>query len=1019
MLRSVVFCSMIFCYGQFSYPVKQAFAQETQNQKVSPEKLKSLGIDPNNPAQAAERARQLGIPEADIQQALEQAASNAPTSETEQPESVPETQEVQPTEDSVSADVSDLPAEAAEEPQPTEQPADKSTDETQVKSAPPSGRFSGLRYFGYDVFLRGMSANANAGLVPVDPGYIIGPGDILRIIIWGEVGFQYDLDVNSEGNIIIPKLGPIFVTGTRYDHLETMLKSYISKFHSGLLSDPPTVFMQSTLVKLRNNIIYAMGEVNNPGMYQLPVYGTAFAALSAVGGPKVSGSLRNVQIIRERKVIRNIDFYDYLLKGTSNDDIRLLYNDVVFIPPRTSTIGIRGEVLRPAIYELKQNESLKDLIRISGGLKATAYAYRVQIDRIIPMKNRQQGTKERELVDINIDSVMNGRETVLLYDGDIVSVFPILETVDNYVDISGAGIMRPGRYELGNKITKLIDLIQIADGPTSDVYMNKADIIRTNENLQEEFIEVNLEKAYEGDPNHNINLKRWDKVRLYSINEMLVGKTITIRGFVKLPGTYSYADNLTLYDVIFKYVGLQDTLHLKQTYLERGDIHRLSENAQTRFLIPFNLREVWSQSPGSNLKLQPGDNIVIFSNKEMVGDPVFTIGGFVARPGTYPLLDNMTLYDVLFTYSGLQDTTRYQRTYMTRGDIFRFADDAKTQFTIPFNVNDAWNDTLGNSTKIKRGDTINLYEKSIRDYVPQTVQLFGYVKNPGTYTWKQNMTLADLLTEGNGFTYGADIYTIEIANVPTGESMTDSTVYVKQIKFDYSYQETYPDSVVSYLLNSTELKSIMIQPHSFVFVRKNPNTKDPKFVTINGEVQKPGQYIILQEGKDKVFDVIRRAGGLTELGFIGGATLMRDGVRVAVDFEKASRKKKHDIFLLPGDTINIPPKPNTVLVQGEVINPALYMFSTGRKVMDYVKNAGGIKENGGDVIIKYANGELSKVSFFHNPKVKDGSVITVLVKPEKEEPKEKKEIDWGDVVKETTAILSSAMMVIYLSQQIK
>jgi len=981
-----------FPAAQESQSTTEAAAKEAQRKGVTQEQLKSMGIDPNNPAQAAERTRQLGVPEADIQKALGQATSSAPPSETKQPESVPQTQEVQTAKEPVSAGESDLPAETAEkaQEQPVEQPADKSTDETQVKSAPPSGRFSGLRYFGYDVFSRGMSANANAGMVPVDPGYIIGPGDILRIIIWGEVEFRYYLDVNSEGNIIIPKLGPIFVTGTRYDRLETMLKLYISKFHSGLLSDPPTVFMQSTLVKLRNNIVYAMGEVNNPCMYQLPVYGTAFAALSAVGGPNVSGSLRNVQIIREGKVIRKIDFYDYLLKGTSNDDIRLLYNDVVFIPPRTSTIGIRGEVLRPAIYELKQNESLKDLIRISGGLNTTAYAYRVQIDRIIPMTNRQQGTKERELVDINIDSVMNDRETVLLYDGDIVSVFPILELVENYVDISGAGIMRPGRYELGNKIKKLIDLIQAADGPTSDVYVNKVDIIRTNEKLQEEFFEVNLEKAYEGDANHNIILKRWDNVRIYSINEMLVGKTISIRGFVKLPGIYPYADNLTLYDVIFKYVGLQDTLHLKQTYLERGDIYRLSENAQTRFLIPFNLREVWSQSPGSNLKLQEGDNIVIFSNKEMVGDPVFTIGGYVARPGTYPLLDNMTLYDVLFTYSGLQDTTRYQRTYMTRGDIIRLADDAKTQFTIQFNANDAWNGKLGNSTKIKRGDTINLYEKSIQDYVPQTVQLLGYVKKPGTYSWKQNMTLSDLLIEGNGFTYGADIYTIEIANVPTGESKTDSTAFVKQIKFDYSYQETFPDSVVSYLLNSHELKSTIINPLTIVFVRKNPNTKDPKFVTINGEVQKPGQYIIVREGEDRVFDVIRRAGGITELGFIGGATLERNGVRVAVDFEKASRNKKHDIFLLPGDIIFIPPKPNTVFVQGEVINPAFYKFSTGKNVMDYVKNAGGKTENGKKVIIKYATGELSKVSFLQNPKVKDGSVITVLVKPKKKNQRKKR-----------------------------
>ncbi|MFA6472294.1 MAG: SLBB domain-containing protein [Candidatus Latescibacterota bacterium] len=1016
------------CFISFSSELESQSATNVETKveqqpqpTATPEQLKSMGIDPNNPTQAIERARQLGATEQQIQEAMKEYQQKQQTPQQQSPSA----SQAKPSPSKEPSPAEAIPpkepdVEKTKQEQQTEQPAEKIANETRTKSEAPTSRFSGLRYYGYDVFERGMSANASAALVPLDPGYIIAPGDILRIIVWGEVEFQYDLEVGNGGNIVIPKIGPVFVAGTRYDKLESMLKLYISKFHSGLTSDPPTVFMLSTLAKLHNNTIYTMGEVRNPGMYQLPAYGTAFAALSAVGGPNVTGSLRNVQIIREGKVIGKIDFYDYLLKGTSNDDVRLFFNDVVFIPPRTSTIGIRGEVLRPAIYELKQNESLKDLIRISGGLKATAYTYRVQIDRIIPMTSRQKGTKERELIDIDIDDVMNDRKMVSLYDGDIVSVFPILESVENYVDISGAGIVRPGRYELGYKIQKLVDLIRAADGTTSDVYLNKVDIIRTNENLQEEFLEVNLEKAYKGDPGHDIALKLLDKVRVYSINEMLGNKTISIQGFAKLPGTYPYADNLTLYDVIFKYAGLQDTLRLKQTFLERGDIYRLSENAQTRYLVKFNLKDVWSKSADSNIKLQQGDNIIIYSNKERIGNPTFTIGGYISRPGTYQLLDNMTLYDILFTYSGLQDTTRYQRTYLERGDIMRLADDAKTQFTIPFNVKDSWNDKNSNPVQIKRGDKIFLYEKTIQDYVPQTVQLLGYVKKPGTYSWKQNMTLADLIIEGNGFTYGADLYTIEIDIVPTGESKTDSTAFVKQIKFNYSYKGTFPDSVVTYLLSSHELTSTIINPQTIVFIRKNPDTKTPRFVTINGEVNKPGQYIILLEGKEVVFDLIKRAGGITKQGYIGGATIERNGVRVAVDFEKARRNRKNDIFLLPGDVIFIPPRPNTIFVQGEIINPAFYKYYHGMNVIDYVKLSGGKTENGGKTIIKYATGELSRVSFFNNPQVKDGSIITVMPKPpKKEKSAEKKSTDWGNVVKESTAILSSALMVVYLSKQLQ
>ncbi len=258
-----------------------------------------------------------------------------------------------------------------------------------------------------------------------------------------------------------------------------------------------------------------MGEVNRPGAYAISSYATAFNALYYVRGPKLNGSLRNIRILREGSVASNIDIYDYILKGFSTDDRRLQNNDIVFIPTRGSTVGIAGEVTSPGIYELTEGESIKDLIDYARGLKPTAYTFRVQIDRILPLKERIKGQVERKLIDIDLDSVLKNGETVPLADGDLVTVFSISEEMDNYIILSGEGVFRPGQYELNSNIKTLSDLVKAADGLKGDVYLNRAEIIRTRNDLEEEIIEVNLQDALRKNPSSDIELHRWDTFNIF------------------------------------------------------------------------------------------------------------------------------------------------------------------------------------------------------------------------------------------------------------------------------------------------------------------------------------------------------------------------------------------------------------------------------------------------------------------------------------------------------------------------
>lgn len=887
-------------FGRESKISPKSIVQKVQKQVFSAEQLKSLGIDLSNPKQALERARELGIPEADIQQAIKKAQQD--------------TLIIQAKIDTVQ--------EAVEVPKAELKQKEEEQKPEQIISFFGKDRWQGLKYYGYDIFRAGKGAVGPLEIGPVDPGYPIGAGDVLRLYVWGEVEFQYELTVDREGNIVIPKVGRVFVSGTRLDRLRDNLRNYLSKFYSGLVKEPPAIFMDITLARLRQNQIYIMGEVDRPGAYSVSSYATAFNAMYAIGGPKLTGSLREIRILREGKVLASIDLYDYLLKGMSTDDLRLQNNDIIFVPLRGLTVAIEGEVLRPGIYELTGKETLRDIISLAGGLNPTAYSFRVQIDRIIPLEERVKAQVERKLIDIDIDAVLKGKETILLANRDLVSVFKISEEIKNYVDLFGEGVTRPGRYELNTTIVFLSDLINEADGVTDDVYLPKANIVRTRENLTKEFIDVNLEAALRKDPTADIKLQRWDKIRIYSRTEMIEESKVYLRGYVKNTGEYPLPDNMTLYDLVFMYAGLQDTLRYKRTFLGRGDIFRLSEDAKTRYIIPFNVENVWNQNPGSNIPLQREDQVV-------------------------------------------------------------------------------------------------LYNKEVKEIISRTVHLSGAIKKPGTYSWAENMTLGDLILQGGGFTEEAYIFDAEIARIPPEGIKGDTLSYIIKVPLIKEKEFTEPlETIVNSILirDSMETK-FELEPNDHVFIRTNPDFIPIKTVTITGEVARPGKYALLKHN-ETLSEIITRAGGLLLSAYPGGGKLYRDNKLVFVDFENllVHKSKKDDIILLPGDIIQVPSRPNTVMVTGEVINPGFYKYKPGTKAKELLKNAGGKTENGDKVYVTYPSGQTNRVTFFRNPTMRDGTIITVMAKKPEEE---KEKIDWSQTIKDTFALMSSAMMIIYLSQQVK
>ena len=635
------------------------------------------------------------------------------------------------------------------------------TQEIQVDRTP-APTAGGLEYFGYNLFKNIPSSFEPSEIGAVDPGYLIGPGDNLRLSIWGAAEMQYLLEVDKQGNVFIPTAGQFFVSGISYESLQKKLTAYLSQFYEGLAGDPPTIFLDVSLSKLKPIKIFVTGEVSQPGGYNISSFATVFNALYSVGGPLTSGSLREIRVIRNNKVLTSVDIYDYILKGQLIGDVRLQNNDMIFIPPRKKSVSISGEVFRPAIYELKDGENLQRVIEFAGGLNATAYTGRIQINRIVPFEKRVSSTSDREIIDADLSSVLRKTSDIQLYDKDILTVFPILNKLENFVQIDGS-VYRPGTYEYST-VKTLSELIKKAEGVLPETYFGKADIIRTRPDESREFISVDLGKALSGDSENDIYLEPRDQVKIYSIYELVDRKNVSISGYVKQNVTLPYADSLTLYDMVFRAGGLQDPYFRGRAFTARGDLIRINPDGLTTRIIPFDLEKLlYDQS--FNMQLQPGDKIYIYSSAiEKVLDKFVTIEGEVNSPGKFPLNSNMYIMDLILQAGGFNEQSLRTEVYVNRVRPGGYPGEKISEtFTVPLplffsksNVSNA--DSIHNAFSLQHKDIIVVRKNP--NYTPQrVVRIIGEVYYPGTYVLeKKSENLLELVRRAGGPTSEAFLF---------------------------------------------------------------------------------------------------------------------------------------------------------------------------------------------------------------------------------------------------------------------
>jgi protein involved in polysaccharide export with SLBB domain len=877
---------------------------ESQLQQMTPEqidkKIKELGL---TRVQAEARAKELGI---DLQSFLQGQSK---------PGSVPV--EVTPQAASETGKSSEVKApEVTTQPIPSEQAV---LSKVPIVAPPATGE---LPYFGYNIFLGGSSIFEPRPLI--DDQYLIGENDILSISLWGDFQSYNEYKVDKEGRILVNTVGPVSVAGYTVEKARKIVLNALSKVYSGLQKSPPSMFMDLTVARIRPLRVFIMGEVANPGGYAVSAVGNVFNSLFSAGGPNLSGSLREVKVIRNNKVISKVDLYDYLIGNLRASDEQIKDNDVIFVSLRGKTVGIKGAVMRQAYFELLPNDNLKKLIDFSGGIRNTFYLQRIQVDRIIPFEERKKGEPDRKVFDIDFKEILTAGKDYKLEDGDIITIFPILEEKKNYAQISGS-VWRPGRYQL-EKIASLKDLVKEADGLRPEAFPEHTKIVRTYDDKQTVIFYVNIELAEKGEKDHNIKLQPRDSIYVFSRYEMLTGhETITLEGIAKRPGKYPLHQNQTLYDFVHEAVGLADTLYRKQIYLDRADLVRLNPDQYTSRIVPFNLWDLYIDHVNDTLLL-PGDRVIIY--------PVSTV----------------------------EFTDRY-------------------------------------------------------------VDVSGKVKSPGRYRLSENMKAFDLIMQAGGYTEDAWTVQGELSRLERNGIGNDSLTHIYKIDIPDLFDST---TVNQQIISEYRAKSTLLQHRDQLFIRPNPNYLYQKSVTINGEVEYAGTYV-LSKYNERLSNVVKRSGGLKKSGYAEGGIVLRNGTRTRINVAEAidNPEGNNDLMLQQGDSIIIPPRPFSVQVIGEVNNPGLFSCVDGKKLSFYVDESGGLTDSSDFALVTYPTGMIEKVGFHwwsSNPKISDGTniLVTKKIPPPPEPPEEKgQRVTLYDVVKDMSAILVSTLTILVLAKQIK
>ncbi len=475
------------------------------------------------------------------------------------------------------------------------------------------------KIFGADLF-RNKNTSFEPNLKLATPiNYIIGPDDQLNINVYGNSIVNWKLDVSPEGNINIPGIGILNVAGKTIENATSLIKRKLAANNYAIGRGTS---VEVTLGNIRSIKVIMVGQLEKPGTYTLSSLATVFNALSVASGPNENGSLRQIEVIRNNRIIRYLDVYDFLVKGNQKDNIALQDQDIVRVPTYRTRVELLGQVKIPALFEVIPGESLQDIIRYAGGFTDSAYTARIKVSQI--------SDQQRKLTDV----VEADYKNYIPLRGDKYYVQSIINRFENRVTINGA-VFRPGEYELQNGLT-LLQLIQNAAGLKEDAFTERGTITRLKPDNSTEIISFNVKDVL--NKASNVLLQREDVVNISSIFDLRDKYQISINGSIRRPGTFVYAENMKVEDLILIAGGFVEGASPKRIEVARRISNADPKSLNSKVSEVFNVNvDSQLKLAGINFVLQPFDIVSVYSLPGYERQKTVKVEGEVLYPGSYTI----------------------------------------------------------------------------------------------------------------------------------------------------------------------------------------------------------------------------------------------------------------------------------------------------------------------------------------------------------------------------------------------
>ncbi len=783
-----------------------------------------------------------------------------------------------------------------------------------------SRRAAPLDRFGMDIFTNGTSNFDELPMdMPAGPDYVLGPGDTLKIDLWGSVSQRLQRVVDREGRVSLPESGSVQVTGKTLGAVQELVQGVLRTQYRDVRADV-------SLSRIRTIRVYVVGDVLHPGPYDISALSTPLNAIFAAGGPSERGSLRMVEHRHGTQVVQTVDLYDMILHGVRSDIAPLQSGDAIFVPPLGPKVTVEGMVRRPAIYELHNETNLAEALDIAGGVLSTGTLRHIDVERI-------QAHDKKVMLSLDVPetndqaAITKAMEGFKIQDGDVIRISPILPYSYKTVYLDGH-VFHPGKYPYKDGM-KVTDLVKSYTDLLPEPSRRHAEIIRLEApDYRPVVLAFNLEDALSG-KGAVPELKPFDTVRIFGRYDFEDPPEVVVSGEVRDPGEHLTNGETHLRDAIYLAGGVST-----DAKLDDAQVYRKMPGGEVQ-ILSVNLAKALSGDPKDNILLEARDRVIVHRDLTKLDPASVTIQGEVARPGKYPLGENMSAADLVRIAGGFK-----RGAYTASADLSRYVVENGQRILgeheeVP--IAKAMAGEPDSDVRLMDGDVLSVRQLAGWNEVGASIKVTGEVLHAGTYGIEEGEKLSSVIERAGGFTataypYGAVLERVQvrefaeksrqdmIRRIESGNANISSSVTGQEQAALVQASMQQQQQVLTALKNQPASGRLVI--HISPDVRRWKNTmsdievragdtliipKRPNFVIVTGQVYN-SSAVSYAPGKNASW-YLQQAGGPTALADKGAVYVIRaDGSVVGREGGASSfwRGSVMSLRLQPGDTVVMP-----------------------------------------------------------------------------------------------------------------